>query len=209
MRLAEILIHPRRTMRAILDGPPDRLAIPLVLAATVSVMLGDFDLRGFRGALASHRLVMILGIATAAIAACLVVAVLLFYVFGWVALWVGRLFEGTGNARSVRSAVAWGLAPVIWAVLVRFPAALMGGNANMRARTSGDAFVLDPTRFAGGCAMALVLLVIELGIFSWYVVVASSTLAEAHGFSPMRGFATLLLSVLSPLVIVLAAVLAF
>jgi hypothetical protein len=122
---------------------------------------------------------------------------------------VGRLFEGTGNARSVRSAVAWGLAPAIWAVLIRFPAALMGGNANSRARATGGAFVLEPTRFAGGCAMALVLLVIELAIFGWYVVVASSTLAEAHGFSPLRGFATLLLSILSPLVIVLAAVLAF
>jgi hypothetical protein len=209
MRLVQIVIHPRRTMRAILDGPEDRMVIPLVLLAAVSAMLGDVDWRGVRGALASHGTVKMVLIAVCAVLAALLVAVLVFYLFAWVALWVGRLFDGTGEVRGVRSAVAWGLTPAIWAVLYRLPAALLGGNANSRARMVNDAFVIDPTRFAGGCAMAIVLMVIELAVLAWYVVVASSTLAEAHSFSPLRGFATLALSVLSPLVIVIAAVLAF
>jgi hypothetical protein len=209
-RLATILIHPRETMRAILDGPRDRMVMPLVLLATASGMIGDGDVRGAQLALSKHSVGMQVLIGAGILVACLLVGVLLFYAFGWVATWVGRLFEGTGDGRSVRSAVAWGLVPVIWAILYRLPAALLhGGNVNSRTRGLDDGLLVIPSRFAGGCAVAMLLLVLELVVFGWYVFVASNTLAEAHRFSPMRGFATLLLSVLSPVVIVAAAILAF
>jgi hypothetical protein len=195
-------------MRAILDQPRDRAAIPLVLAAGFISSLGDANLPGARDAIGSRPMVLVVLAGVAVIVVATLVTLFFFYLFGWIATYIGRFFEGNGKPREIRSALAWGLAPMIWSLIYRLPAAFLlpGGPARF-GRGGGDNFVIEPGRFASGCGAAILFTFLELVMLGWCVYVTSNTLGEAHGFSSWRGLATYLLSVLSPLVVVLAAVL--
>ena len=198
--LATVLVQPRQTMRRILDHPPDRMVIPLVLLALVPACVRDADPAAIRQA----------GAIVAAVLACFVVATLvLFYLYGWVAAGVGRLFEGAGSAREVRSALAWGLVPIIGSLVYVIPEKLLlRGQPVKRMQFGRHTFSFDEGLFAHGCGVAFLFLLLKAIVFVWFVYVASQTLAEAHRFSGWRGFATLVLGWLAPAVIVLAAVLA-
>lgn len=208
MRLAQILIHPREVMRDILAQPRDRAAIPIVLASGLISSLGDANVPEANRAISTYSIPLIIAAVAGLIVLASVISIAIFYVFGVIATYIGRFFEGTGDMRRVRSALAWGLAPMIWSVIYRLPLAfvLEGGPGRFRA-AGNDNFVLDPGRLASGCGAAILVTSLELAVISWCVYVSSNTLGEAHGFSSMRGFATYLLSVASPIVVVLAAVL--
>jgi len=206
-RLARIVIRPRTTMREILDGGADRTIVPLVLLACVSSLISDSKgnvVAALRAADMKTWLIVI-----GVIVAVMIVAVLLFYVFAWVAYFAGRFLEGTGDAIAVRSALAWGLAPLVWAIAFRVPAALLRpARAIEPGKIGSGTFSIQTTQLSGGCLMAAVFGLIELGFLVWWLVVASRTLAEGHRFSAWRGFGTLAIVGVTPIIIVLAAVLA-
>jgi len=138
-----------------------------------------------------------------------IVMLLLFYLCSWIAYMAGKFLDGVGDPRAVRSAMAWGLAPLIWAVLYRVPAAIYGppkdfANFNVRQ----DTFRLQPGITSSSCLIALLLGTLELAMLVWYFVVASRTLAEAHRFNAWRGFGTLMIVAATPIIIAIAAVLA-
>lgn len=207
MRLARILTRPREVMRSILDQPRDRAAIPLVLGAAFISSLGDANVPATTKALETHSLALVIAASVGVIVVASLVTIALFYLFGWITMMIGRFFDGQGRARELRSAIAWGVAPVIWSLFYRIPAAFLADPGPARVRADGGAVVLDPGRFANGCGWAMLTGLVELVIVLACIWVSSNTIGEAHRFSTARGFATYMLAFISPLVVALAAIL--
>lgn len=194
-----ILVRPRETMRRVLETRGRRLVVPLVLLASFSAVLTRSN--ELFGATATLRAVN---------AAINVVAwVILFHLFAWIALVAGRFLGGTGTARDVRAALAWGLVPLVWAIVYRLPVALFAGSARGGIGFDiGDGGVRIGEITASGCVVPILLAVVELAVLVWSIVAASNTVAEAHRFSSLRGAATIGIAASAPVVIVIAAVLA-
>lgn len=208
-----ILVRPRRTMRRILEQRRDRAVIPLVLLATLSGFAGDFrlaDLRATPVGTFSVPVVLIIVLVILLVTLC---AFLFFYFLAWIAVPIGHFLEGEGETRDVRLALAWGLAPLIAALFYRLPAMFLRPGTMGAGRTRVR--LGDETLFVGASVpgdvwlWALVFAILEIGTLLWLVLVASSALAEAHRFSRARGLATLTLALISPLIVIISAVLAF
>lgn len=209
--LARIMVRPRETIRLILDGGRDRMLIPIVLLATISSFIGDIDVselefirtRGLVGVLITIGVVI--GITALFLG--------LFYLYAWVAYWIGRAFEGKGTPREVRSAAAWGSVPIAWMLIYRIPLLIFLPSATTRVQFGNNAIGKDGWSFTAGefgttCALALIIAVVEFGFLIWFGIVSSNTIAEAHRFETWRGFVTLLFTAASPAIITIAAVLA-
>lgn len=196
--LASIVVRPRRTMRRILDAPRDRMIVPLVVLAALSGAISDFSMddavKAYHQVGPQLRVLAPLGIIAGILAMLLV-----FYVGAWVAFVIGRALEGTGSIGAVRSALAWGLAPAVWALLYRIPAMWLREGQPEMLRI-GDLEMALGT----GCGTGLLDFIV---LAAWFVV-TSLALAEAHAFSSARGFGTVALCLLAPIVVVAAAVLA-
>ena len=204
-RLGSIMVHPRTTMREILDAPRDRTIILLVFLASLSALLGNGN-KNARGTLEQVRYQW--WVILCAMIVAVLVMVLLFYFFAWVAYMAGKFLEGTGSHADVRLALAWGLSPIIFALLWRLPARLFGPAPDAgRVISDSGWWRIETSQMSGGCLAALVFGVLELTLFIWYLVVGSRTIAEAHRFSAWRGFATLCIIAITPFVITIAAVL--
>jgi hypothetical protein len=207
-RLARVMVKPRSTLRAILDQPRDRMALPLFALAVASGILGDLDAPMIQRILQQPKgwqFGLMLAAATVGIGIALVV---LAWFYAWVPVWIGRFLEGTGEIREVRSALAWGSAPAIWALLYRLPAAIwLGGTRGSEVHVGGDTIRIDAGALSNACGVALVFALLELLVFVWCLVLLSNTVAEAHRLSPWKGLGTLILSALVPVVVVVAAVL--
>ena len=121
---------------------------------------------------------------------------------------MSRLLEGTATAREIRSAMAWGAAPAVWALLYRLPVAVLWPGSESRMRVGSEQLIIKPSLMGMGCVGMVIFTAVELTMFIWLLVVASNTLGEANRFSTARGFGTIVLTSISPLLITLAAVLA-
>lgn len=208
-RLASVLFRPRRTMRRILDdGPGQGAVLLLFVLVVISGIAGDFDAAQLQDVLArlgGQQVWLIVGVTVAVFVAMVAVG----WFYAWVPYFIGRFLGGTGDIRAVRAAVAWGLAPGIWALLYRVPVAVWltpAAAATVKMRGGGVAF--DPGFLARGCGVALAIVLLELIVFVWCAFVMSNTLAEAHGYSPWQALGTIVLSAIAPMVVMIAAVLA-
>lgn len=188
-----VLIHPRATMRRILDQRRYRW-IPLVVLAGVSSSIHDVKPGGFLHAFPSEQLWMIVGVIAAAIVAGLAICLLGFYALAWIGFFVGRSFDGTGDVREVRAAAAWGLMPIIASTIYRVPLAFW---------LASQMVSINPM----ACGAVAIVGAVEVLTILWYAGTAASCLAEAHRFSFLRGLATLVFIWLTPLILTLAAVL--
>jgi hypothetical protein len=188
--LLTILYRPRATMRRILAGDR-RGVVPIILLSACSSALNESSKGTMPREIADLHIAVVVVVALA-LAAIVTLAIL--YVLSWVAYGAGRLLEGKGNLRDVRAALAWGTAPVIWAIFYRVPAAL---------------FLEEPTelRVTGSWVFYIALAIAEVTVFVWWLITTSNTLAVAHRFSVRRGFATFMLTLLMPFVLAVAALL--
>ena len=208
MKFFRILIHPRETMRSILDQPRDRMVVPLVVMAICSSVLRNAHFDGVKTILTGAPFPLWVFIVAPI---CVIAAgVGLFFVFAWIATMIGRFFEGKGEYRGVVRAMAWSFVPIIVALAYRVPVAIfVPSPAQERLRLGPHTVVtIAPRSIGAGCSMALLSGLLELAILSWYLYVASNTVAEAHGFSGWRGLGTVLATWITPIVILAAAVLA-
>lgn len=207
--LGAVLVWPRSTMRRILDGPLERTALLLFVLAVISGMVGDSDVPALKYQLEESGSAYALWIVAGVVVLVMLVLVALFWFYSWVPYLVGRFLGGTGDLRSVRLALAWGLAPAIWALVYRIPVAIwIAPSAATAVRMREGAVAFDLGRIADGCGVALLIAFLELIVFVWCGFVMSNTVAEAHGFSVWHGLGTLAIAAVAPLVVVLAAVLA-
>lgn len=205
-RLGRVCIRPRTTIREILDDPQRRI-LPLVVLATLSAIFGNVN-NNMRGSLKSVSYATPMILFATLLAAF--VMILCFYLFAWLTYLAGKFLEGQGTHGDVRTALAWALAPLIWALAYRIPAAVLGWTHNS-SRTYGpdESFSIHMDDFGAGCLAALVFGLLELTMIVWCVVVSSRALGEAHRFSSLRGFGALAIVALAPIVIGIAAFLAF
>jgi hypothetical protein len=180
--LLAILYRPAETIRHILAQPRDRMVLPLVALAALSDGLRSVSTDDLRHTpMSPHILAIVIGVCIGVVLA----VIALFYGMAWVVTMVGRLFEGEGTVRAMRSALAWGLMPVVLSLVYRIPLA----------------FAPKPP------ALVAVIVIVQAAIFLWWLALTSITVAEAHQFSPWTGLGTVALSSLAPLVVVGAAVL--
>src|SRR5215212_6496043 len=206
--LVSILFSPARTMRGILSKPPDRMVVPLIVLSAMADNLRRFSWSGVEAAL-SERPLLMAGMMLGGLLVGALVLVCLFLAASGLVAFVGRLFGGSGTAREVRSALAWGLTPVVWSLIYRVPLAFFTPAGTRPIQISGvDAASLQLLA-AGHFGLPLFITVLELVVFAWWVVVTTFTVAEAHRYSPGSALGTLFLASLAPLVIVAAAVFAF
>ena len=190
-------------MRRILEsGRGGRWVIPLVLFAFLSRSLSTTDLTKAKTALPDQPKVLLFA---AIVLASVLVTLLLFYGFAWLVTIVGRLLDGSGTARDVRTAMAWGLAPLLWSLLYRIPGTILVWR--MGVPETDDPVKLFEAISRAGCAVAIVFLTLDVVFLIWCLVVESCCLAEAHKFSPWKGFGVLAISFVAPVIVVAAAVL--
>ena len=176
------------------------MVVPLVLLAYVSAIFRDLSIAGFRVALENSTPGPLAAILAFLLICVPLVAVLLLYGLSWVVAQVGRLFDGVGTTREMRSALAWGLAPIIWALLYRIP-----GSFTHPATTPGRSLELFRLFQRGGVSALFAFT--EVLLLVWYFIIASATIGEAHRFSTLRGFATFLSIFAIPFILALAFVL--
>jgi hypothetical protein len=191
----EILIRPRETMRRILDAGryrwmPQVLVTVLLASLTEPKNRAIFSEKG-AAAISQHGLV----IAGSILAGCAFV-LLIFYGLSWIAWWAGRFFEGSGTPKEVRAAMAWGLMPVIILNVLKLPLVFV-----MPVTTES----LDPMT----CSLAAISAGFALAMLIYYLIVGSLTLAEGHRTTAFGGAAVLILTLISPFVLVVAGLLAF
>jgi hypothetical protein len=199
-----ILAAPGRTMRRIFEQRADRMFVPLLLLTYLSIVLSDVREKPFRvGREASIALEP--GIVAALLAAVgALVFIGIFFVFAWVAQLIGRItFGGTGSAKDVRMALAWGLTPVAWALVYRIPLAIWAA-LNPRAESTS----IDFMNLGDHVLLATGILALDLCVLVSYLVVSTFTLAVGHRITPGESIGTLVLTFLTPVVIALSAALA-
>jgi hypothetical protein len=202
-------------MRAVLDAAKKPAAISIVIAAMLSFSLRDLDVQGFGDVEAALGLSTVLLLVPLVLAAMSLAGIVFYFVVSAAATVIGRwMLGGSGTYRNVRLAVAWGLAPQVWALLYRLPVLLLWPDAVAHLRGGrgkiavGD---LEITPFFSPDVPLYQVIVIgclELAFFVWYLTVGSQTLGEAQGFSSLRGLANLLLAVVLPFVALLVVIIA-
>ena len=209
--LAAVAVAPRRTMRWMLDHPERRQSFAVVFAAWVSWSIRDFSWTEMRRASEAFGISASMLIAIAVILLGGLFSLLFFFVLSAAATGAGRfILGGTGSFGDVRTALAWGLAPQVWALIYRLPAimfwpdavaALTGGKRRLQVGSAEPD--LDFSFVAGPVAPMIVFGLLELACLVWYLVTGSRTLAEAQRFSPARGLANLLIAVVLPFIVIL------
>ena len=207
--LVTVLYHPKETIRGILaDGRPRRV-VPVVVVAIVSMMLSDLTVEGLRDGLSGPNatlktVVVVLGFAVGA-----AVVLGLFWLFSWLTHLAARFaFGGGASTADARAALAWGMAPVIWALVYRIPAFFLNyGSGPKLSIDDGSGWSFDPGRMSEGCAVVAVLAFLEVAVLVWWVVTSSLALAEAEGISGGKALGSIAVVAAAPVIIVIAAVL--
>jgi hypothetical protein len=204
--LATILIRPRQTIQSIVAKSRSSLVVlPLVLLATLSSAIRDVRWQAYRQSPQLAAMMPSAGIICAGLAGILIGALLVFYAFAFLAWGIGRLLGGTADGRAVRLALAWSLAPLIWALLYRIPVTMfqpaLGAALNQMHNP------VDILR-AAASAMSLyallswaVIMVVTIAVDIWCLVIAGVALSEVNGFSTWSGAATLGFSLLAPVIV--------
>jgi hypothetical protein len=219
--LATILAHPRQTIRSIVARSRSSQVIPLVLLATLSSAIRDVrwqeyhrsprlaammdaEIAGFLSGVELPRAWII----CAGLAAILIGALLVFYAFAFLAWLIGRLLGGTADPQPVRLALAWSLAPLIWALLFRIPVALFQPGMGSALTHSANPIVVLRSAAAVMSVYALlrstVIALLTIAVDIWCYAIACVALSEVNGFSTWRGAATLGFALLAPLIVVAA-----
>lgn len=198
-------------MRRILDAGRDRAVPLLLLGAIATAFVRDFDIFETRKATQSLGMDLMLLVVGAVLSVALMVY-LGFHIIAGVAMIVGRMLDGKASFTAVRTALAWGLAPVIWALLYRIPFAIWvntsEGLRNARAKLAEGMLRIEPGFVGQGCGLVMLVAFLDLIVIAWTLFVSSNTLAEANGISTARGFAILAITFVAPLIVTVAAVLA-
>lgn len=202
-----VLFRPQRTMERVL-ARPGRAVIPLLVLGVLSDSLKQGSFSGLRGhwhTLPPWAFVVVpIGIAVG----CAVIVLLVYALAFAVRTIATLLLDGDGPLRDVVAALAWGLTPMVWALLYRLPLALFSNTFIPLQTRIGQAQIEIPDFAAAGCGAALALFVLELAVLSWTIVVTGGTLSAALKISPIRALGALAMTLAVPIVVVVAALLA-
>ena len=199
--LVTVLYRPRETMRRVLDAR-DRWAPQIVVLAFLCASVKDTDSRPLTAVLPGIGWAAVALILLGLVAGALFWLALL-YLLSWITTLAGHRMGGTGTTSDVRAALAWGMVPVIWSVIVLIPLEFAVRGYRPTPGTDATAAVLD--FFAqGGCSLLVISMTFQLLVTAWCVYIASCCVGEAQQFSSGKGFASVAIVFALPVVIGLA-----
>ena len=192
-------VRPRATIRRILDAGPRRgIRGIMVLGWTAGVPLG-LALSTWGDVVPAPLLPLAIG---AALLLGAILALVVLYLHASLLRLVGRLFEGRGDALSLRTVVAWCQGALsVWRLLLLPPWLVVLGDRAFHFEFDLET-LLDP-RIG-------VMLMIESVLGLWQLVVFLKCVAEAHRFSTWRALGVIameVLVVLAPVAVIVLAVL--
>ncbi len=203
--LVTILYQPRQTIRRILDHAHDRWAVQIVLLAFVCASVNDSDIHRLGDVLPGLSLISQIALVTVALAVVAMLWVLGLFLLAWIVTLVGHVLGGLGSVADVRAALAWGMVPVIWSVIYRIPLAMFKSRFHVGPHADPKTVLLDVIAH-GGCAVAVIVLVLQLVMIVWCLFIGSSALGEAQRFSSWKGLANLALAIGLPVILLCGAV---
>ena len=184
-----IWLHPRDTVRRIVADDP---SYGVVLLACLSGVSSVLDRASFR------NLGDQVPLATILILACTLgplIGLLSLWAASHLVRWTGNWLGGSASRTHIKTAMAWALVPVVFALLLLVPELILFREEVFTSGTPSIDSNLAP-------ALALFLLEIVLGV--WSLVLACHTVAEVQGFrSAWRGLGNILLPGVVVLVLIL------
>lgn len=109
------------------------------------------------------------------------------FIFSGLIYWVGKMFNGTGSFKRVRTTYAWAQIPMLVQLIILWPLNyLVFGNELF---TSQQVFLTVPMM-----ALNLVTMILEFILIIWSLVMISRSVSVGHHLSGGKGFLTLFLS---------------
>ena len=193
-----IWLHPRKTIRQIVDRNPTYHVITLACLAGIGQSL---DRASLRDAGDSMPVMAVIGI-------CIVVGPL----GGLLGLWIGalcvrvagRMIGGTADPEQMRAAIAWAYVPTVAALVLWAPQLALFGS---------DMFTSEMPTLENSPNLWIPFIAIgaaEVILGLWGIVLMCNTVAEVQGFhSAWRGLGNLVLAILGVMGIVIAIVMFF
>lgn len=190
-------LHPRQTIRQIIDTDPDRSVWRLAAVIGIGNALDRAAEKssGDHGSLGEILLpALIFGPISGIIG---------LYIFGALLRWTGPWIGGHAVSRDIRAALAWASVLSIWAIILWVPQLLFFGKEVFTSET--------PVMDASPALTALFrgISVVEFVVGVWAFVVFLKCLGEVQGFSAWRALGNILLVPLVILVTVFVVVGAF
>ena len=191
-------LHPRRTIRQIVETDPERLVLLLAAVGGIAQALANAESKsnGDKVSLTSVLLIsLILGP---------LMGVFSLWLGSIILRWTGGWIGGQADARRVRTALAWANVPQIWSLLLWIPALLLFG---------AELFTKATPIIEASSLLSALYLVFSIGtavIGGWSFVVFLHSLGEVQGFSAwkalLNSFLAMLAVALPLLVLALALV---
>ncbi|MFN2441301.1 MAG: YIP1 family protein [Thermoanaerobaculia bacterium] len=210
--------QPRRTIRWIVAERGARGTLALVLALSLIRTVVSIPRESYSAAMSAWGGWGALGVMIALLLFVAALVVAGYFAISGLTLLSGRWLGGKATWTSIRAALAWGLAPLYWGLLIRIPAAIFWPdahsalNSDRAVRIGGEMVRMRGFTDASPFQVAI-LAGLEFLVFAWLLVILSRSLGEVQEFSGWEGFANLVIALVLPVtaivVVVVAAALAF
>ena len=187
-------LHPRRTIRQIVETTPDRLVLLLATVGGIveALINASSDSKGENMSLQAILLTALIGGP--------LMGVIGLWLGGALLRWTGGWIGGQADSRRIRATLAWANVPLVWSLLLWIPALLLFGAELFATATP----ILDASTMLSGLYMVFSF---GIGIVSiWAFVVFLHALGEVQGFSAWKALGNSILAGLAVLVPLLAIV---
>ena len=187
-------LHPRRTIRQIVETNPDRLVLLLAAVGGIveALINASSDSKGENMSLQAILLTALIGGP--------LMGVIGLWLGGALLRWTGGWIGGQADSRRIRATLAWANVPLVWSLLLWIPALLLFGAELFATATP----ILDASTMLSGLYMVFSF---GIGIVSiWAFVVFLHALGEVQGFSAWKALGNSILAGLVVLVPLLAIV---
>ncbi|MGA8942888.1 MAG: YIP1 family protein [Thermoactinomyces sp.] len=177
-----IWVNPRDTVHWILNNQKNPVLLILLLGLAMNLDNAYVNSSGD----------------TLSLSAILLIAIILCPVTGYLFVWIstylfsitGQWLGGTGSTKEIKPVVAWSGIFYVASLVIRFLEILLLGNELFQT--------VQPTVENNTFLSILFIFfhLLELAIFIWWAVFLAVALGEVHSFSKLRGFFTMLVSLL-------------
>jgi len=174
-------MHPRRTIREIVNVDPKRNVLFLVVVAGIGDALNNAveQSSGDNHDFLWIFLTVIIGGA--------IVGIISLYISAALIEWTGHWIGGYGDSVEIRAALAWSGVTDIWIMALWIPKLLLFGDETFRKATPR----MDASPYLTSASWILTAIGIVLGV--WSMVVYCKCLGEVQGFSAWKALGNILL----------------
>jgi hypothetical protein len=190
-------LHPRVTIRTILNHDATHLVLPIAAVGGISQALNRLAQKNAADSLSFPVILLI---------ACVVGplgGIVSLYFMAAVLRVAGRWIGGQASAEQIRASIAWGAVPALWGAMLWVPAIGLTGGALFSSERPGT--------LSAGVLLAGSLMIVQLVTAVWGFFTGLHSLGETQGFSAWKAFGNVMLAaaiVLGPLALLVAVAVA-